>query len=221
MPIPAVLAAAIAGGALSAGSSLLNTGINSYVTAEENRKARQQESSMLYSTQVHDYRKLHEQMDFEKEMFNKQVALQNSAYQRAIADMEKAGINPASLAGVDMQPAYTPSAGAMPSGGSPSSGHAAMMSFNGARLDFGSEMFNSAISSMLAKDRDAAKYVASEMIDNARHVHRMEELNEKHQMDLARDYENNRSRHKYQNEKEAAQADYYSAMANSIVKKNK
>lgn len=102
-----------------------------------------------------------------------QEQMASTNYQRAIADMEAAGLNPASLVGSSPSGALAPSTAAVSAGAGskPSSG----VSVSGAGM---SALMSSAINGMIAKDRDAAKYLADEMRDNARHAHKMEEIRE-------------------------------------------
>lgn len=84
------------------------------------------------------------QRDFEKEMASTQ-------YQRAIADMKAAGINPASIGMTS--PAAVPSGAAASAGSVPqgSMGHSGIANQN---VNYISSLFNSAVEYTMAKDRN-------------------------------------------------------------------
>lgn len=94
--------------------------------------------------------------------------LANTQYQRTIADMKAAGINPASV-GVS-QLDSTPNGSYASASSSPFHGSSIGSGFN--------NLVSSAVNGLLAKDRNAAKYLANEIRDNARHAHRLEEIHE-------------------------------------------
>lgn len=108
------------------------------------------------------------QRDFEERM-------SSTAYQRAITDMKAAGINPASIGGGSA--ASTPQ-GATANASSASAGAPGAGSHNFRASSNFDNILSSAINGMIAKDRDAAKYLADEFRDNARHAHKMEEIRE-------------------------------------------
>lgn len=110
---------------------------------------------------------LQRQMDYNKMM-------SSTAYQRAIADLKEAGINPASLAGVNVQQAASPLASSMHSSGA----QTITPQKYGSGV-FGSSILNSAVNAAIAKNKGVADLMVSELVDNARHAHRLEELKEK------------------------------------------
>ena len=138
-------------------------------------------------------------LDLMRNQYELEKDLSSSAYQRAVADMKKAGINPAAMAGVNAQQASSPnissnyhsSAGAV----------SRSMNFGGAGLD---SLFNS----ILANDSTAAKIAANELRDNAIHAHRMEELRERYSLTNAINRE--------KNIEYLSKADYYDEMARTI-----
>lgn len=122
----------------------------------------------------HDSDILNKQQDFNALEAQKQrdyeERMSNTAYQRAIADMEAAGINPASITGT--------SGASTPSGATATSSGYSRGGYNTPLKAGDLSIMSSAINGMLAKDRDAAKYLADEFRDNARHAHKMEEIRE-------------------------------------------
>lgn len=195
-----MLGAALGGAGLNFLGNLFNGAMNS-VYEWENRnwlsQSDYEDYRANYEKDISDYF-LNKQMAYNSEMFNKSIQhdkemqqlqyelnknLSSTAYQRSIADLEKAGINIASLAGVSASPASA-------SVGSPSSNAALSLSginHSGARTNarmmnnpysdssaLGTSLFNA----MVAKDSRAADIAKQELIDNARHAHKMEEIAE-------------------------------------------
>lgn len=134
---------------------------------QRNLNNQQQELTLdrMKNEQFFNARQAAVQRSWEKEM-------SNSQYQRAIADMEAAGLNPASLVGSSPSGAGVPNAAAA-SAGIGSTGSSSVRGSN----SLGS-LYSSAIQGMIAKDRDAAKFLADELRDNAKHAHKMEEIAE-------------------------------------------
>lgn len=151
----ATLAAAIAGGAIAAGSGIGNTLINYGANKD-----------LAHDARVFNANEAQKQRDWEQYMASTQ-------YQRALTDMKAAGINPASLSGVNAQPSSVPS-GASASQSAPS--------FSSSTFSGLSDIVNSAVKGVFAKDRNAARLLANEVRDNAKHGFRMEELQESHDL---------------------------------------
>lgn len=166
--------AAAAGGSLL--GNLLNGAVNSMYEWENRNwqsQADYEDYRANYSKQISDYF-LDKQMAYNTNMAN-------TAYQRAVADMQAAGINPGSMAGVNAQAAASPAASGVSHSGVQTSAR-----MNTSPYDIMSgNLVSSAIYSAIAKDHDAARLMASEIVDNARHLHRMEEMQEKHELSKA------------------------------------
>lgn len=176
----AALGAGIAGAA-SLGDTFANWGINSWLNQQN---------------QEHSLEKMAKQYEYDKSLFDLQAQfnsaeaqksrdwqekMSNTAYQRAISDMQQAGINPASLGGAQMASASTPSSGSasasLPSVGSAYSTNA---NFHGSNMAGAiSHLASSAIYGMFAKDRQASDALAKEIQDNAKHGYQMQEIREK------------------------------------------
>lgn len=181
IPIGAAIGAAGIAAAADNIDSFLNWGIS--------RNLNQQ-------TQAMDLEKMAEQAGYDKmfwdlsSQFNSaeaqknrdfQERMSNTAYQRAIEDMQKAGINPASLGGAQVSGASTPS-GATGSASNPQIASSSKSSANFQGSNMGgviSNLASSALYGMIAKDRDASRYLAREIQDNAKHAYRMQEINER------------------------------------------
>lgn len=130
-------------------------------------------------------------LDLMRNQYELEKDLSSSAYQRAVADMKAAGINPAAMAGVNAQQASSPN---ISSNYHSSAGPVARSTHYFNDID---SLFNS----ILASDPQAAKIAAEELRDNAKHAHRMEELREKYSLSNALD--------KARGSESSAKASYY------------
>lgn len=151
------------------GGDLLNGAINDLYHWENNGWR----SDYQVATDLRDYDKNIADYFLDKQMaYNKDMA--STAYQRAMADMQAAGLNPASMAGVSAQAASSPgvSASYKPGGSYSSAAHNYTNNFLEASF------VNSAVNAAIAKDKNIASKLASEIVDNARHAHAMEEIEE-------------------------------------------
>lgn len=160
--IAAMLGAAGIGAASQFGSNFIDWGVNSWLNQQQQemaleRMSSEQQFNALEAQKARDW----------------QERMASTNYQRAVADMEKAGLNPASLVGSSPSGALAPSSASASSGASGVAGSR----FSGFSSGLAS-MMSSAIQGMIAKDRDAAKYFADELRDNAKHAHKMEEIRE-------------------------------------------
>lgn len=160
----------------AAGIGLLGDLINYEVNAWD----RWEQNNKMTEADLQEYMKnvdLNNSMAMLKAQQDYNTQMANSAYQRAVVDMEKAGLNPASMSGVNAQAAASPTANA--------SYHSSAVNASADKL-FSDKAFSSLATSgllaMLSKDKQAAKYLADEFIDNAKHAHRIEELQERYSL---------------------------------------
>ena len=174
--------AAIGAGAGGIIGNLIGAGINQGAR-EWNNNIKNALSDASLTQYFKDYDKaisdyfLDKQIDYNKWALDYQTNLQNTAYQRAVSDMKAAGINPASLAGVSASSAQSPNPLGVNSSYHSGSQSAVSRSNLLDGVGIGSTI-NSAVNAMIAKDRDASRLLAAEIVDNAKHEHRMEELKE-------------------------------------------
>lgn len=133
-----------------------------------------------YDKAISDYF-LDKQINYNKWALDYQTNLMNTAYQRAVSDMKAAGINPASMAGAQVSSASSPNP--LNAGNSYHSGAQLVNAGTGGSADRAfAALSSSAIMAAVAKDNNAARIMANEIVDNARHAHKMEEIRENHEL---------------------------------------
>lgn len=182
--VAAILGAAGIGAAAQNAGSFIDWGVNSWLNQQQQEMALQRMSS----EQQFNALEAQKSRDWQERMAS-------TNYQRAIADMEQAGLNPASLVGSSPSGALAPNAANASSGvGSVPGSH-----FRGQGSGLAS-MMSSAIQGMIAKDRDAAKFLADEFRDNARHAHKMEENYERIEYNTLKNEMLNAEKHGYRME---------------------
>ena len=145
---------------------LANEAIGREMTANENELSRQHDANMARISQNYAL----DQMALANK-YN--IQMDSTKYQRQVADMIAAGLNPASLAGSAV-------AGASVHGSNTAGvpgGRAGVLGYSSGGNPLGS-MMSSAFNAMLAKSTQAANIAKQELVDNARHMHKMEEIAE-------------------------------------------
>lgn len=153
---------------------LASDAMNREMTANENELSRQHDANMARISQNYAL----DQMALANK-YN--IEMDSTKYQRQIADMVAAGLNPASIAGSAIAGANVHGSNAIGSSG----GRSGILGYSSSGNPLGS-MMSSAMNAMLAKSEKAANIAKQELVDNARHMHRMEELNESMKLNQAK-----------------------------------
>ena len=153
---------------------LASDAVNREMTANENELSRQHDANMARISQNYAL----DQMALANK-YN--IEMDSTKYQRQIADMIAAGLNPASIAGSAIAGANVHGSN---TAGVPG-GRAGVLGYSSGGNPLGS-MMSSAMNAMLAKSDKAANIAKQELVDNARHMHRMEEIAEYKQLNEAR-----------------------------------
>lgn len=153
---------------------LASDAMNREMTANENELSRQHDANMARISQNYAL----DQMALANK-YN--IEMDSTKYQRQIADMVAAGLNPASIAGSAIAGSNVHGSNTV---GLPG-GRAGVLGYSSAGNPLGS-MMSSAMNAMLAKSDKAANIAKQELVDNARHLHRMEEISEYKQLNDAR-----------------------------------
>lgn len=161
---------------------LADSAVSRELTANENNLNREHDFLMLNSQKLANRELMNlqqkhalEQMAISQEF---QKSMSSTAYQRARADMEAAGFNPATMAGSSAMQASTPSSGVAGAGlSSASAGRSGTIGY-GSGSNSASTLMNSIFNAVMSKSRDASFIAGKEFLDNARHAHIMEETAE-------------------------------------------
>lgn len=180
---------------------LASDAMNRETTANENELARQHDQIMAGISQSNALAQLSMQNKFNKEM-------DSTKYQRQIADMIAAGLNPASVAGSAVAGGNVHGANAVGTSG----GHAGVLGYSSAGNPLGS-MMSSAFNAMLAKSDKAANIAKQELVDNARHLYKMEEISEAYKYKQALQAANFAHNNDFDNN---PKADYYDELARTL-----
>lgn len=193
------IGALIAGAGIGAAGNLLSAGLNAGMTAWQNSEQRKFDANQAQLERDFNANQAQLGRDFnaEQAQINRdwQTNMSNTAYQRAKADMESAGLNPALMYGANS--ASTPS-GSAASGGSASAGPGArshQMSYaQSAQMVAGAfgtigQYFTQRAEAMTAQQAAHQLFADKEALKNMDYAHRqdLEKLRHYFYMDMARD----------------------------------
>lgn len=153
---------------------LADSAVQREQTSNENMLSRMHDVEMANIAQQNALAQMRRSQEFS-------LGADSTKYQRQIADMVAAGLNPGTIAGSAI-------AGGNVSGSNivgTASGRSGVLGYSNGGNPLGS-MMSSAFNAVIAKDKNAAEIAKQEMVDNAKHFHHLEELDEKKAIAAAR-----------------------------------